>query len=103
MIPVILLIIIFNFILIHLAPGDPAIVLGGQEATPKFVEAMREKYGLNRPLYEQLGLYLINLLKGDLGFSWGYNRPVLDLIILKIPPTLLLMLSSLIFSFFFPF
>jgi peptide/nickel transport system permease protein len=100
-IPVVFLIISFNFILIHISPGDPAVVLGGQEATPQFVEAMRVKYGLDKPLYQQYIIYFTKLLRGDLGYSWSHNQPVSTLIMQKLPTTLLLMLSSLLFSFVF--
>jgi len=98
---VVLLVITFNFLLIHIAPGDPATTMAGEMATPEYVQAIREKYGLNKPVYEQLLLYLVNVLRGDLGVSFAYHEPVLEMIIEKTPATLLLVVPSLLISFTF--
>ncbi|HBY93956.1 MAG: ABC transporter permease [Ardenticatenaceae bacterium] len=94
MIPVILLILVLNFFLIHLAPGDPALIMAGEWATDETVDAIREKYALDQPLMTQLGHYLLQTLKGDLGYSYDWDRPVIDLILTRIPATLLLVLTS---------
>src|SRR5262245_56676502 len=93
---VILLIAILNFTLIHVAPGDPAAVLLGEfgftAGRPSdTLEQAREKWGLNKPLYEQAAIYLGNVVRGDLGFSLAFNRPVLPLILDRLPATLLLL------------
>lgn len=89
-IPTILLIIVFNFVLIRIAPGDPAEIMAGDFATPEVVETIRVKYGLDQPVHVQLVQYLGSVLTGDLGFSYDYGRPVLDVILERLPATLLL-------------
>lgn len=76
-------------------PGDPARVLLGQRADEASVAAMREQLGLDRPLYVQMGLYMKNLLSGDLGTSIATQRSVSETIIERIPATALLALTSI--------
>jgi peptide/nickel transport system permease protein len=97
-IPLILVVLVVNFTLVHLAPGNPAYYLAGDAATPEYISEMTERLGLNKPLHEQLLIYLRSCLSGDLGSSAIYNQPVLSLIFSRIPATLLLMLTSYIFS-----
>lgn len=75
----------------HLAPGDPAVLLAGPDAPPEFVDLIRKQLGLDRPLYEQFFLYITNALRGDLGSSYTHNKPVLEVIFQQLPATLLLM------------
>jgi peptide/nickel transport system permease protein len=93
-IPVIFIVVIINFSLIHLAPSDPAVILAGEYADPGYIEAIRIKYGLNLPLHEQLINYLNHLLRGDLGFSIQYNRSVASLIRERLPLTLLIIVPG---------
>ncbi len=93
-VPVMLFIAIINFWLIHAAPGDPAAALAGDGAPQEFIEALRKDYGLDRPLLDQLGTYLGTLLKGDLGYSFAYRRSVVDVIVERLPATLLLVFAS---------
>lgn len=93
----VLAVLALNFMLIHAAPGDPAIVIAGEmggadEAT---MASIRKAYGLDRPLHEQFFTYLGKSLRGDLGISYIYNRPVLELILERLGPTVLLVLTSL--------
>lgn len=76
-------------------PGDPARVLLGQRADEASVAAMREQLGLDRPLYEQMAIYMKNLLSGDLGMSIATQRSVSETIIERIPATALLALTSI--------
>ncbi|MBA3357014.1 MAG: ABC transporter permease, partial [Pyrinomonadaceae bacterium] len=94
----ILILIIVNFLLIHLAPGDPVHLLAGQSGDEKYYEFIRAKFGLNQPLTTQLWTYLSSVLRGDLGYSLGYQQPVLRVILERIPATLLLMLSAILLS-----
>lgn len=94
MIPTIFVIIVINFFLIHLAPGDPARVMAGEMAHPDNVEAIREAFGLNKPLWQQFIIFVSNLFRGDLGFSFNYLEPVSKLIIERLPQTLLLMFAA---------
>lgn len=97
--PLILCVIVFNFILIHLAPGDPIQSLVGEFPAPEaYVSQMRKAFGLDQPLPVQLFLYVRNVLKGDLGFSFYYKQPVLTVIFDRIPATLLLMVPAIVFS-----
>ncbi|MBW1700203.1 MAG: ABC transporter permease [Deltaproteobacteria bacterium] len=95
-IPLLLGIIIINFIIIHSVPGDPVLVIVGDFGTsPEYMEMMREKLGLNKPLYMQLFIYLKTILQGDLGYSFVWKEPVLKIILQFLPNTLLLMGASL--------
>ena len=94
----ILLLIICNFALIHLAPGDPVHLLAGQSGDEQYVAFLRSKFGLDQPLPVQLGWYLINILQGDFGYSLAFQQPVLQLILSRLPATLLLMTVALLLS-----
>ncbi|MDQ3649337.1 MAG: ABC transporter permease [Acidobacteriota bacterium] len=94
----ILALITINFFLIHLAPGDPVLILAGQSGDEKYYEFIRAKFGLDRPLGTQLWIYLTSVLRGDFGYSLGYQQPVIAVIFERVPATLLLMLSAVTFS-----
>ena len=97
--PLLVCVIVFNFFLIHLAPGDPIQALVGEFPAPEsYIAEMRTVFGLDRPLYVQLLLYIKNVLSGDLGFSFYYRQPVLSVILDRVPATLELMLPALVFS-----
>lgn len=89
---VLFLIAIINFLLIRAAPGDPAIVMAGEAgaADQAFLDQLRTRFGLDRPLYEQLFLYLKGIATLDLGFSYRQNQSVAALIGERLPATLLL-------------
>lgn len=91
-------IVVLNFLLVHAAPGDPAMVMAGEAgaADAKFVEQLREQFGLNKPLHEQLMTYVGTVAQGDLGFSYRQQRPVWDLIADRLPATLMLTLSAFV-------
>lgn len=93
-------VLILNFLLIHLAPGDPAEVIAGEMggATEEVMASIRKAYGLDRPLHEQLGVYLGKTLRGDFGQSFFYNASVTSLILDRIGPTLLLVTTALLFA-----
>ena len=98
-IPLIFIIVIINFFLIHSAPGDPLLVLTGQmETTEEYLNQLRTEFGLDRPLLEQLGIYLWKAIQFDLGYSLRYRQDVTDLILSRLPPTLLLMGTALVLS-----
>jgi peptide/nickel transport system permease protein len=99
-IPVVLGVVVLNFLLLQLAPGDAATVLAGEAGgtPPEYVEQLRARFGLDKPVLVQLGLYLKNILLLDLGFSFRNNAPVLGLIIDRLWPTLLLMGATLVVS-----
>ncbi len=100
---VLIAIIVLNFFLIRLAPGDPAVVMAGEAgASDKvFVAQLREKFGLDRPLPEQLYRYVKGILTLDLGFSFRQQMPVAKLIWDRLPATLLLTLTAFAISLLF--
>ncbi len=97
-VPVILGIIVLNFFLIHAAPGDAASVLAGESgaATPEYMALLRHKFGLDQPLSTQFAVYLLNMAHLDLGYSFRNDSPVLELILDRLGPTLLLMLTAFV-------
>lgn len=94
-------IIVFNFLLIHTAPGDPIVALAGEYGNAAYYDEMRTKFGLDRPLPEQLGVYVYNLVRGDLGHSYTYGQPVMHVILDRTPTTLLLVGVALVLSTIF--
>ncbi len=98
LIPVLLTVIVLNFVLVHLAPGDVALIMAGESPDPVYIQSIRERFGLDRPLHVQLLTYLTRVLQGDLGNSFRLQRPVTAIIAERAPATLLLVLSSLILA-----
>ena len=94
----ILILIVINFLLIHLAPGDPVHLLAGQSGDEKYYEFIRAKFGLDQSLTKQLWIYLASVVRGDLGYSLGYQQPVIAVIVARIPATLLLTMSAVVVS-----
>lgn len=76
------------FSIIYLIPGDPALALLGDTATPEMLEALRSDMGLHRSVFEQYGLWIVQLLQGDLGQSYALKQPVWDAIVERLSPTL---------------
>lgn len=102
MFPLIIAILTANFIIIHLAPGSPIFYLIGQSGgvSEDFIQKMTKFYGLDRSLLEQYFIYLANVLQGNLGYSYTYlpRLTVWDLIMSRLPATLILMVSAFAFS-----
>src|SRR5579872_4168383 len=97
-IPVMLVVAFFVFSLLYLAPGDPAAVIAGDQASPADVERIRASLGLDRPFLIRFGEWLWLILHGDLGTSIFTNLPVAAMIAQRIEPTLSLMVVTLIFA-----
>ena len=97
---VILGVVILNFLLIRLAPGDPASIMAGEAASsdPAYVEQLRRQFGFDQPLYQQLWIYLKGIVQLDFGYSYRNKVPVLQLIAERLPATLLLMVPAFVFS-----
>lgn len=97
---VLLAIAVLNFALIRAAPGDPASVMAGEAgaADAVFVEQLRQRFGLDRPILEQLGLYVKSVVTLDLGYSYRQNRSVASLIGDRLPATLLLTGTAFLIS-----
>jgi peptide/nickel transport system permease protein len=93
-------IVCFNFVLFRLVPGDPArLLFGDPRAGPKRIAEMRELFGLTGTLWDQFVAYLRQLfLHGDLGYSFARRAPVLDVIVDKVPQTLMLILTALVIA-----
>ncbi len=101
MIPTLILVCVVVFLFVHMLPGDPARLAAGPEADAETVELVRAQLGLNLPLHEQFGHYLVNLSQGDLGTSLRTKRPVLTEIGARFMPTLLLTITSMVWSVVF--
>jgi len=96
--PVFLGISLVVFSLIHLIPGDPAIALLGDVATDEEIQALRQEWNLDKPLYEQFGIWIWHVLQGDLGRSLYTNQPVSEIIASRLPVTAILSAISLVVS-----
>lgn len=97
-IPTLVGVTILTFVLLHLAPGGPALALVGEKATPAQLAQITHELGLDRPWPEQYGAWLGALLHGDLGFSYIRQAPVTALIAERLPQTILLMGCALVVS-----
>lgn len=97
----VLAVVILNFLLIHSAPGDPVATIAGASGgmSPELMDQLRAQYGLDKPLLTQLGIYLWRVLHGDLGMSYYFNLPVLQLIGERLVATLLLVISAIVCAF----
>lgn len=93
-VPVMLIVATLTFFLMHLLPGDPAVVIAGPEASREAVAVIRKQLGLDRPLLEQLFTWFGHLAQGDLGRSLLLNQPVLDAVLERLPVTMSLALVS---------
>lgn len=96
--PVLFGLVVLTFFLVRVGPSDPAAALAGENATVEQIERIRESYGFNRPLWQQFGVYLQQILSGDLGSSVYTNRPVAEDLALRLPATLELTFAALFLS-----
>jgi len=95
-VPVMVVVALFVFSLLYIAPGDPAAVIAGDQATPADVERIRQSLGLDRPFLIRFGEWVWQILHGDLGTSIFTNLPVSAMIAQRIEPTLSLMVVTLL-------
>ncbi len=99
LVPLLVGVAVLGFVLVKLAPGDPVQVLvGDYPAPPSYVAAVRERYGLDRPVWVQLARYLGEVFRGNLGHSFFYNEPVLRVLLARLGPTLILMGAALLLA-----
>jgi peptide/nickel transport system permease protein len=98
LIPVLLIVGVIVFTLMHLTPGDPAAVMLGPDSTPEQKEALRERLGLNEPIWTQFTIWFTNALRLDFGDSLFIGKPVIEALKDRAEPTGLLALYALIFS-----
>ncbi|MBX3539226.1 MAG: ABC transporter permease [Chelatococcus sp.] len=99
-IPMAFAIILVNFVLLKLTPGDLVDVMAGESgsATPEYMDSLRKLYGLDIPVHEQFFNYIYNILHFDLGYSFRQNMAVIDLISERLPATILLSVTAIVFA-----
>lgn len=97
-IPVLLGVVVIIFTLMYVTPGDPAMAILGDNATPEQLAALHKSLGLDDPYIIRLGRFFFNLLQGDFGISYRSGRPVLEEILSRYPNTLILAFSSVAFG-----
>lgn len=97
-IPVLFVVTVLIFLLLHLGPSDPAAVIAGDFAQPEHIAKIRTELGLDQPLYVQFGAWLWQLLHGNLGTSIFNDRKVADLILQRVEPTIALAVSTITFA-----
>src|SRR6266536_1736976 len=97
-VPVMVVVALFVFSLLYLAPGDPAAIIAGDQATPADVERIRATLGLDRSFVIRFGEWLWQIVHGDLGTSIFTNLPVSHMIAQRIEPTTSLMVLTIVFS-----
>lgn len=95
-----LAIVVLNFFLLHAAPGDPALVIAGEAGATdqQFLTDLRQRFGLDQPLPVQLWRYVSGVATLDFGYSYRQQLPVLDLILQRLPATLLLTGTAFVIS-----
>jgi peptide/nickel transport system permease protein len=96
--PVMILVAVIVFLLLHLSPGDPAAIMAGDNATAEQIAAIRAKLGFDEPLWKQFALWCWSLLRGDLGNSLFWGDPVVTLIGQRAEPTISLALTTISFA-----
>lgn len=94
-VPTLVLVSIFVFVLQQMLPGDPALAMAGEERDPETLAFIREKYHLNEPIWVQYGYWIGNVLQGDLGISLRTSIPVTELLLQKLPVTIQLALMAI--------
>lgn len=99
-IPVLLGILFVTFALARLIPGDPCRAILGEKATDAVCDVFIHRHGLDKPISTQFGIYLSEILTGDFGDSIRYGKPVLDLIVDRLPTTIELTVTAMLFSVF---
>jgi peptide/nickel transport system permease protein len=97
-IPVLLVVAVLVFLMLRLVPGDPAEVIAGNTATDEQIRSLRQSMGLEKPLPMQFAIWVGKLLRGDLGESYFFKKPVTELIAQRLEPTLSLGLCSLLLA-----
>ena len=97
-IPVMGMVALIAFLLLHLAPGDPAIIMAGDTATPAQLAEIRANLGLDQPVYVQFLYWLSEILRGNFGTSLHSHKPVVDMISARVGPTLSLAVTTMTFS-----
>src|SRR5262245_17688224 len=97
-IPVIFGILLITFAMLRMVPGDPCRAILGERASDEICDPFLERMGLDKPIVEQFGIYLVRVLRGDLDISFRHGRPVIELISERLPTTVELAVVSLLFA-----
>lgn len=98
LVPVIFGIVLIVFLFVRLIPGDPASIMLGAYATPDTLAALRADLGLDRPIWAQFGIFLGDLAQGQFGSSMVYRRPVLEVVLERMPATMMLTVYAVVLS-----
>lgn len=98
MVPVAIGVTILVFFMVHMIPGDPARTMLGSRATAQQVAALHHEWGLDRPLVTQYGLFMARLVRGDLGDSFFYRTPAMNLVLERLPATLWLLVYGAVLA-----
>jgi peptide/nickel transport system permease protein len=98
-----LAVIVLNFLLLHIAPGDPVETLVGEMggASEELIAELRAEYGLDKSVIHQLYTHIIRMAQGDLGMSFSLDQPVIELILDRLPATLILVVTALVLAIVF--
>lgn len=98
MVPVLLGVSLGMFVLVRVVPGDPAVVALGVYATPELVAELRAHWGLDQPIIVQYGIFLTQVLKGDLGYSYFYGQSAISLVFERLAPELFLVAYAIVLT-----
>ncbi len=98
LLPVIFGIVLIVFLFVRLIPGDPASIMLGAYATPETLAALRADLGLDRPIWAQFAIFLGDLAQGQFGSSMVYRRPVLEVVLERMPATMMLTVYAVVLS-----
>jgi len=97
-VPVLSIVAVLIFMMLRLTPGDPAAVIAGDNATSDQIADIREKLGLNQPIWQQFGIWIGNILQGNFGESFFFKKTVAELIAQRLEPTLALGTCTILFA-----
>jgi peptide/nickel transport system permease protein len=100
LIPVLLGVTVVSFSLLQVVPGDPAVLLAGEDANPEFIEAVRREYGFDQPLYVQYFRFISHAVQGDFGISIRNREPVINLLLQRFAFTVQLSFLSILIAAF---
>ncbi len=98
-VPTLVLVSFVSFIILHIGPGDPALLLAGEFPTEESIAEIRRLHGFDRPIWEQYVAWVGQVLRGDLGLSLQSREPVMDLILSRLPNTLLIVCYAMVIAF----
>ena len=97
-IPVMAVVAVVVFLMLRLTTGDPAAIIAGDSATAQDVDAIRSRLGLDRPIVQQFAIWIFDVVRGDLGESFFFKKPVARLIVDRLEPTVSLAVCTLLLA-----